>query len=79
MQRTFSGDIAGLEIGAKFEVVTQAGRRPHRDTASLAQYVVVRREEHRVTAEPTVISIDEDRLMFTTYTHTDDAPLARIG
>lgn len=77
MQRTFSGDIAGLEVGTKFEVVTHGGTRPHRDAASLDQYVVVKREERRVTAEPTVIRIDEDRPMFITYTRTADAPLRR--
>jgi len=77
MLRTFTGDIAGLEVGSKFEVVTQAGRRPHRDTASFAQFVVVRRDEKRITAEPCVIRIDEGRQSFSAYTVSEDAPLRR--
>ena len=77
MQRIFSGDIAGMEVGTKFEVVTQAGMRSVRDTASFDQYVVVRRQDQRVIAEPTMIAMDEDRPMFITYTRDNDAPLRR--
>ncbi len=76
-QRTFTGDIRGLEPGCKFEVITVGGRRPHRDTSSNDQYVVVRRDGDRITAAPTVIRIDEECASFTTYTATDGAPLRR--
>lgn len=77
MQRTFTGDISGLEVGDAFEVVTRSGSRPHRDTARLNQYRVVRRSEYRITAAPCVIMIDEDRQSFTTYSTGNDAPLRR--
>jgi len=77
MQRTFGGNIAGLEVGSKIEVITMAGMRPHRDTATIAQYVVVRRDGDTITAEPTVFRIDEEREMFTTYSTAPGAPLRR--
>ena len=75
--RTFTGDIRGLEVGSRFTVIVSAGRRPHRDTASKADWEVTRREERRIIAKVVVCRMDEDVPWFDTFTAKPDAPLIR--